>query len=226
MSLAIFWGLVICLMVKSLLGGSKGAATRYRMEDERKDFDLFCEKYSSDITWREFDNKLYYSQEAQSLREELKEIIGRYPSRAMLYHAFLALDGKVPPQHDLVYEYEKVDIFHDMHEIYWQIHIEHRGKYEGETEPAMGAELKDAKRKFLVWYDKKLEENGMPHRIKVCNLPSGKPKDSATHRCELDYRKRQNVSEDMSMRFAVFFWEPARKLINMSDLRSTDVINM
>lgn len=231
LSLVVFMVIMFWIICKMSVEKVNGDGADIRWSRQREDFKKFCEEYSSNIDWYDFQkNEILYSDEVKALKEELEEVIGIEPTNQMLFHAYLALDGKVPTKADLELRYKEAGIFENWHDTYWHIRLKNRyelDKKHGTEKPIPEfEELKEARKRFLIWYDKKLAEKGVPYRLKVCYLESlDKRKDSYSHRCELDYRDRKPVSEDVNMHCAVFFWEPTRTLINQSSVRGFDVVH-
>ena len=192
------------------------------------DLEKFCEEYSSNISWYRFTKQLLDTEKVNKLKDELKEIIGVTPSNQMLFHAYLALDGKVPPRDDFAFPhiYEEMEIFDAQHDKAWKSRLDRLSKRKKEIPPSM-EEVREARKKFLLWYDKTLFKNGMPYPLMTCYLAPDKPREkNRKHRIELDYRDREQISEKTSMDVAVFFWEPTRYVINDIEERTTDVKNI
>ena len=226
MSLVVTLLLFFWMMSKLMSEKVKSDNFDYDYETKRENFEKFSEEYSSDITWANFRENYLYTEEIEGLKEELKEIIGVTPSNQMLYHAYLAFDGKVPSRLDLCHPWVESSVLtRTGFEPYnkpnqWLSNL----KYNGETTDLK--ELAEARKKFLLWYDKTLSEHGMPYPLMTCYLTPEEVK-GVYHkklRTQIDYSRREIISEKTCMDVAGFFWEPTRKDIEVDHF--TTVVNV
>lgn len=122
----------------------------------RRESDEFRRRFSVSIEYKkEIDGMVLNSvPQMMKFEEELTKIIGMKPTHPMLVWGFLARQGKVPDQLGML---NHDNVMKNNHDLIWH-----------NIEPWSNLtiqQFREAKLRFLVWYDRELRNNGMPHEL-------------------------------------------------------------
>lgn len=173
------------------------AANKARYEKQEREFEDFCNKYSATMEEAEEVQKMILSASPvlAPIKKELEEVTGIFPTHSMIKWGYLAKQGKVMPRELFSSQLETV-LTTDHDTWYWQS----RWK-DNYTEQ----ELREARPKFLKWYDKELQAHGMKYPLMFCE-------GTLNNKNHIVYytRNAKNAQECTTANGVVFFWYPTR----------------
>lgn len=111
--------------------------------------------------------------EIKALERSLTRLLGRKPTREMLIWGTLAKNGKIPrlDRHDFTASGYTTDAKHN---VLRYEHIRSWCECSGELSEHELNAMETSRLKFLIWYDKKLRDNGMEYPL-VFMPPMGVP---------------------------------------------------
>lgn len=183
-------------------GIEKYKMNEYDRKSKQKEVaaDAFYQRYSVSKTE---ENKIgdmvsHSTPEMDVFREELKEIIGIWPTRPMLIWGFLAKSGKLPERWTLYDRHELLSFHHDN---LWR-RIE-------PWDTLTIEEMRHARLKFLIWYDEELRKHGMEYNL-MYSPSIGK--DSSMNYIYSKYVARP-IAECENVFPVAIFWEPVKSYI-------------
>lgn len=207
---------------------NRSADIRFKVRlEERK---TFFRKYEIDSELaHEIDNAIIrMDDDVVAVFKEIKKVIKLKPTKPMLKFAMCASLGKVPS----MFEIDTNDSpFGDRHDVFtWRLPV-WTGQDLHEQTPSI-AECKEARRKFLIWYDIFLRGNGFPYKL----LYSPIDDDECQIEKEGGLEVTKNIKHDKcyvedakwigdfdEIKRGVGFWSPIRHGFNVLPLHVRDV---
>ena len=133
-----------------------------------------------------------------NLAAEIEEAIGYEPDINMLHWGYLAKEGKIPyhiaSTSQKTAESIRTNMFNSTYRFL---------KEDPQYVPSL--ESQNAKLKFLQWYDKTLQENGVEFPLMCIEWDE---KTMSGHKRQLRYSRRKSIQKCTKPRWAAFFWEP------------------
>lgn len=183
------------------------SSQRQRASDDLNEFSL---KYSATLSEQTKAEKLIKADTPQieELRLELKGEIGEPPTYQMILFAYLAKQGKIPSRGHLNSYEVSASPFSNFHDLINGEKLSKLGLYGGVYQDAV-IHIRQARLKFLKWYDKELRSHGMKYKLMyVCR----NSKDSGYHiKDAMWIDECTALGEDVAV-----FWTPMR--LSVEDL--------
>lgn len=194
-SCVVFVVVFACSLVNSLRPSSKGRIinqleVRSAINNKTVESDKFFERYKA--TQEEFDKSNRDIDAANDLKEKLSYIIGATPTCSMIEWGILAEEGKIPPRWRFKDAYNTP--------LVWA-NVADKWGYSDEEK------ITECWVKFLKWYDKELEKNGMGYPLLYAEYKGDKYDDGKLKFHAEDAKSIQECGENCTMPIAVF-WEP------------------
>ena len=194
-------GITLYLLLRVGFENNSIAANKARYNKRIQEFDNFCNKYSATREEAEEVQKMILSAspDLADIKKELEEVTGIFPTHSMIKWGYLAKQGKVMSRDAFTSAIDTVlTTDHDL--WYWQPRW--RDNY---TEQ----ELREARAKFLKWYDKELQAHGMEWPLMFCKHREGDLV-KGTGYAIYHTRYARSVQECTEASGTVFFWYPTR----------------
>lgn len=154
--------LILIIFIFCVRANDSISRNYYRGIDEKEKAvaDAFYKRYEcTDDEWYDIDYKIQQADpQMVSTKEELQTIIGMKPPHEMVMWAYLAKHGKIPPKWEIQSYYGSNNFLSSFLgevglNVINDLHI------------SRAQEARDARLKFLIWYDAELFKNGMSERL-------------------------------------------------------------
>lgn len=192
-------GIALYLLLRVGFENNSIAANKTKWDDERKEFDDFCEKYAAPSEEVYEVRKKLYSPELAELRKEIEEVTGVFPpTPSEVLWGYYAKQGKVVDRNSITGNTYGDNLFSRNP---WHSISPWKDKYSYET-------MKAAKIKFLKWLDRELRTNGMEYPLMYCaSVRGGMENGHNVFRLSKAKGIQEYTEPDASV---MFFWYPTR----------------